>query len=88
MSEIPTRLIAASAEHESFRRALLNVFKDFQGMGSIEQLAILSSLVGQLVAMQDQRRYTAEALMELVASNIELGNKTVISQLHKTEGQA
>jgi len=51
-----------------------------------ELLAVLSHLVGQLVALQDQRVVTPEAAMELVSSNIEQGNAEVIARLLNEAG--
>jgi hypothetical protein len=37
--------------------------------------------VGQLCALQDQRKFTGQMLMDLVATNIEQGNASVIEGL-------
>ena len=61
------------------------VDKYTQRMSKIEILAIASNIVGKLVAMQDQMAFTPDQVMEIVAKNIELGNRQVISQLVRAE---
>lgn len=58
-------------------------------MQADEILAVLSHMVGQVVAMQDQRRYTPDSVMHLVSMNIERGNEEAIaSLLNETGGTA
>ena len=58
-------------------------------MDAVEVLAVLAHAVGQCIAMQDQTKHTAEALLALVDSNIEAGNLEMIEQLlGKTGGSA
>lgn len=49
-----------------------------------EMLAVTSHLVGQLVALQDQRSMTPAMAIELVQSNIDLGNRSVVENLLRT----
>lgn len=44
-------------------------------------LAIAAQLVGQLIAVQDQSRWTREACMDLVCRNIEIGNREAVSSM-------
>lgn len=67
-------LKAALAEHEQ--------------LSGQEMLAVVSQLVGNLIAMQDQRKYTPAAVMDMVAQNIEIGNKIVIDSIMATEGRS
>ena len=53
-----------------------------------EILAIAAQFVGQLIALQDQRLMTADAAMELVAKNIEIGNQAAMLSLQSPEGSA
>lgn len=53
-----------------------------------EMLAILSQVLGQLIALQDQRTMTSERAMLIVATNIEAGNASVLANLAKPEGRA
>jgi hypothetical protein len=43
-------------------------------------------MVGKIVAMQDQRTTTPEMAMEVVAANIEHGNRSVFEQLANSRG--
>lgn len=43
-------------------------------LSGMEMLAIVSQLTGNLVALQDCRRYTTEMVMEVVGKNLEVGN--------------
>jgi len=82
------RSVTASADHERIRLRLLSVLKtDGADLPADEILAVVAHLTGQLVAMQDQRRFTPDAVMTLVSQNIEAGNRHAIEfLLGKTEG--
>lgn len=51
-----------------------------------ELLAVTSHLVGQLVALQDQRVMTPAKAMALVASNVQQGNLEVVERLLEETG--
>lgn len=56
-----TKTFAATEEHEALRNALLAaVRKTALDMPAEEILAVVCVLVGQLIALQDQRRFTNE----------------------------
>ena len=86
----PLKTVAPSAQHLAFRRALEECSrKEALEMQADEILAVLSHMVGQVVALQDQRRYTPDSLMNLVRSNIERGNVEAIDGLlNETWGTA
>lgn len=65
-------------------KELLGKHKD--KLSAMEMLALASHLVGALVALQDQRAHTPDAVMKLVRDNIEVGNKEVIDNLADFEG--
>lgn len=69
-------------EHEAVYQELAAVMKKHEVAGAApdELLAILSNMVGKVLAMQDQRR-PAAAYMDLIAENIEKGNAQMIAQL-------
>lgn len=84
-----TRLHTASPKHEIAYQdicALLN--KHAGSLDALEMLAIASNMLGKLVAMQDQRKITPAMAMEIVAQNIESGNKQVLYQLAQSKGRA
>lgn len=86
----PLKNLAPSAQHLAFRRALEEcIRKEALTMQADEILAVLSHMVGQVIAMQDQRRYSSEAVMHLVSLNIEGGNaEAIASLLNDTGGTA
>jgi hypothetical protein len=74
--------VAPSAAHIAFREALIAAVRT-QGatLDVSEVLAVLSHLVGQVIALQDQRTVTPEMAMELVSSNMERGNQEAVDSL-------
>lgn len=57
-------------------------------LSSEEMLAVVSQLVGNLVALQNQYKYTAAQVLTAVAGNIELGCQQAIAKLMTTTGKA
>lgn len=51
-------------------------------------LAIAAQVVGQAMALQDQRKMTVQMAWDLILVNIEAGNLGVIESLHDTKGNA
>ena len=51
-------------------------------------LAITSQFLGQLIALQDQRRITPDMAMQIVSENIEIGNRAVLMTLTDPEGSS
>ncbi|TIW28711.1 MAG: hypothetical protein E5V63_04335 [Mesorhizobium sp.] len=85
-----TKVVQPSADHERLRLALCKVIRrKAPDMPADQILAIFCQLVGQLIALQDQRRYTSEAIIDLVQANIEMGNQHAIDGLmNETAGSA
>jgi hypothetical protein len=80
---------AAKVEHEVAFQEIVDLMKKHAGdLDAIEMLAITANALGKMIAMQDQRRWTSPAIMEIIAANIELGNKQMIAQLSNTKGTA
>ena len=78
-----------TAAHRAFRDDALALLNKHAGhLDAIEMLALAAHLVGQLVAMQDHRKYTPAAVMEMVGKNIEQGNGEVLAGLDKAAGSA
>lgn len=79
----------AKPEHEAAYQdicALVN--KHANKLSSSELLAVAANMLGKLVALQDQRSMSPAMAMEIVAQNIEHGNKQVLKQLAKSSGSA
>ncbi len=81
------RAAEPNAAYEALMADLKAALAKYSDLDAIELLAVVSILVGNLIAFQDQTRFTPTALLELVGSNIECGNKTAIdSTLGQTIG--
>lgn len=79
---IPMKTINPTAEHLAFRKALETAIAQHgQILDVFEILALISHLVGQLIAMQDQRIMTSAMALELVMINIERGKREMIEPL-------
>lgn len=78
----------AKPEHEVLYQELIALVNKHSGkLDALEMLAVASNMLGKLVAMQDQRTVTPDKAMEIVAKNIEYGNKQVLDQLNKSAGR-
>lgn len=74
--------------HEAFYLDAVELLKKHsEHLSAREMLAIASNLVGKIVAMQDQRTTTPTQAMDIVAKNIEIGNKHVIGELTNFQGR-
>lgn len=74
--------------HRAFMEDLKGTLAKNVNLSAAEMLAISAQFVGMLVAAQDQAKYTPEAAMQMVASNIEIGNKQAIEGLLSSQGRA
>jgi hypothetical protein len=72
----------AKPEHEAAYQDLrLLINKHSDKLTGLELLAVAANMLGKLVALQDQRTVTPAMAMEVVAQNLEHGNKQVLEQL-------
>lgn len=87
---IPMKSKQPTSAHKAFRDALIATMAQHgSDLQADELLAIASHLVGQLIALQDQRTMTAAMAMEIVMRNIEGGNADAIDPLlTQTGGRA
>lgn len=77
-----TKVVQPSAKLMAFRADALAVIKKHTGdLTALEMLGVCSHLVGQLIALQDQRTVTSAMAMQIVSENIEVGNQEVIAGL-------
>jgi len=66
----------------TFRKGLERCIAEHgKTLDAVEILAVLSHLVGQVIAVQDQRAMTPEMAMEVVGANLEVGNREVVDSL-------
>ena len=79
---------SASSAHRQFYQEFINLVRKYgDKLEKDEILALVSNIVGKLVALQDQRKLTSEQAMEIVAQNIELGNQEAIKELMEQTGE-
>ena len=68
----------------AFRDDFLKLMDRHAGaLDASEMMALAAYTVGQLMAMQDARKWTPALAMEVVAKNIEIGNAQAISEADK-----
>lgn len=77
---IPMKNKVPSKEHTAFRDDMVAMMRKHQHMPPDEMLAVAAYFVGQLLALQDQRRMTPEMGLQVISSNIEAGNAQAIEQ--------
>ncbi len=83
------RSIPAKPEHEKLFLDMTSFLAErTKDMPAEEMLAVLCLTVGQVIAWQDQRRFTPETIMELVTANIMEGNARAVAALKVTVGNA
>jgi hypothetical protein len=74
--------VAPTSQSKKFQKALERVIgNEGKDLDSTIILAVTANLVGRLIAMQDQRKYTPAQVMKMVGENIEQGNLEVIEGL-------
>jgi hypothetical protein len=79
---VPMKSLAPSAQQLAYRRALeAAMAQHAASLDAVEILAVLSHMVGQVIALQDQRTMTSQMAMAIVANNIEHGNREVVDRL-------
>lgn len=87
---VKTKSIDPNEKHLKFRKALEGALREGGAeLQADEILAITAHLVGQLIALQDQRKYDSEMVMALVTENIQQGNcEAIANLLNETGGNA
>lgn len=67
-------MIKATDKHQQVHKDFTDVLRKHQDLSALEMLALTSQLVGQLLALQDQRAMSKEQYLEVVIKNLENGN--------------
>lgn len=81
--------IKPSVNHAAFRDDLIAVMNKHAGvLDASEMLALAAYTTGQIMAMQDARKWTADLVLEVVAKNLEEGNAQAIADAGKWMGRA
>ncbi len=77
-----------TAEHVAFMTDLKAVIGQHTHLSGEEILALVSQLVGNLIAAQDQTKHTVETVLKMVWANVQIGNDAAKAALEDTQGQA
>lgn len=86
---LPLKTVMSDGTTEAARQAVLNAISPYADrLGGAGMLAVVSHLVGQLCAMQDQRVVTPADCMRLVSENMQQGNRDAVAHLLQSEGTA
>jgi hypothetical protein len=86
---LKTRRVLPNQIHQAFRNDIIAIVRQYGGqLSALEMLALSAHLVGQILAIQDQRIMNRDQAMEIVIRNIEQGNKEVIDNISSTVGSA
>ncbi|WP_282046342.1 hypothetical protein [Roseibium album] len=91
MPKMPLKTALPDNKMEAFRLELLKFLNEHSGdLPADVMLALAAYAVGQLIAMQDQTRFTHELVMALVSQNIQAGNTHAIESFKNqpTSGSA
>lgn len=84
-----TKSIEPNKYHTGFMNEMKRAMrKHGKNLTAEELLAIAAQLVGNLIALQDQRKYTSEMVMQIVSENIMIGNDTAVQGLMNEQGTA
>lgn len=83
-----SREVPITDRHIQYRNDVLSVMRNYEDLPAIEILCVLSQVVGSLIALQDQNKYTIDMVMKHVLANLELGNAEVLDKLETTQGNA
>lgn len=83
------RIQKPTGAHRSFRDDAVELLRKHAGhLDAKDMLALSAHLVGQIIAMQDQRKVTREIALQTVMANIEQGNREVLDNLNSNTGSA
>jgi hypothetical protein len=75
----PLKSIPPTAGQETFRQELIQLCHRHMAEDTAEALlAVAAQAVGQMIAIQDARRYDSAMIMALVTENMMAGNKHAI----------
>lgn len=77
------------AKYQEVHSAISAVLNIYAGnLTPLELLCLGSQMVGQFLAIQDEREVTTSEAMEIVIHNIRLGNENVVIKLNKSKGKS
>lgn len=89
MTDTSMKQVPVFRAHGAFRADLVALLERHAGdLPADHMLAIAAHTVGQIAALQDQRRYTSKMVMAIVVENLRAGNESVIEDIFNTKGEA
>lgn len=78
----------ATPAHQAFRDDAIKLLAKHAGaLTALEMLALAGHMVGQIIALQDQRTTSPEMAMKVVSMNIELGNAEALREIQNPLGR-
>lgn len=78
---------AIEPKHNELKNDIAGVLKKYEKLLDAQEiLAITAQIVGMVIAMQDQKKITPAMAYEVVAQNIEAGNRAIIEDLLNSAG--
>lgn len=80
------RIKQPTKEHKDLHRDLATVMKAYPMLTPLDYMCVVAQLLGQLIAYQDQTKYTTDAIMSMVELNIQSGNKQAVDEFIKQDG--
>jgi len=84
---VKTKSVGINEKHLRFRKGLEGALRDGGAdLQADEILAVTAHFLGQLIALQDQRKYDSEMVMALVIENIQQGNSEAVAKLQNETG--
>lgn len=85
---IPMKTVLPTPRIVAYVKALREVIAQHTDLTAEQMLAGAAQLVGSLIALQDQRKFTTEIAMVLVLANIEEGNRVALETVSGAGGVA
>lgn len=70
---------------EEMRQKIATVLKTYEDISQTEVLAILATMTGMVLALQD-RKYPVSFYTDMISRNIEIGNRNALSQMAHVDG--
>lgn len=80
------KVVEPGPAHQAFRNDMVETMRKHQHLPPDQMLAIAAYFVGQLVALQDQRKMTPQMALAVVSENIEAGNAQAMKEVASAGG--
>lgn len=89
MPDVPMKKIAPSQADKALHADIAALCKRHLTPDTADRvLAVAAQFVGQVLAMQDQRKLTSDMAMQIVIENIQAGNRHALEEIQNTKGSA